>query len=358
MFSIPNSADAYNTRQAQPDSVDFGVLAQQHQAQGVRSGLAVTQKGAGADMSVDVAGGMMVWNGLTVSIATSTTNKAVSAADATNPRFDIVSAKNDGTLTVTAGTPDANPVFPAVPASSVALAAIYVPANETTITTAHVIDKRAFVVPIEARVSPPPVTANAMDDEFDDSSGMSGPINGLDARWTWQNQSTTTITYPTPGWATISPPARAGDSVRQIWQAAPAGNWTVEAKVSLGAPSANVFIAGIYARDGTNGDFYFLDCIIGTGSVGVEVTRFTNDTTWDSTPKTASTYGSNSIYLRIQYTATGTRIAFWVSADGIGWERIYEAADAVGVTQFGIAFNETANTGLSKLHVDYFRKVA
>ena len=140
-FTIPNEADAFNTDQAEPDSIDFGILAAIHARDGVLFGCAVTAQGT-PDMTVAVAVGRVTVAG--VGAAVTAGNVTITAADATNPRFDLIVSNSSGTLSATAGTAAANPVFPAIPATSVVLAAVYVPANDTTIAANQITDKRLF----------------------------------------------------------------------------------------------------------------------------------------------------------------------------------------------------------------------
>lgn len=121
---------------------------------------AVTEKGAGADMSVDIAAGAAWIEGDDDTAAqpiyrcrsASTVNLTVSAADATNPRIDRVvlevldstftGASQVGRLEVLAGTPAASPSAPALPDTAISLATIAVAANETAITDAEITDLR------------------------------------------------------------------------------------------------------------------------------------------------------------------------------------------------------------------------
>lgn len=112
---------------------------------GVVSGLATTQRGAGANMSVDVAAGAWIAGGV-LSAATSTTNVAISASDPTNPRYDLVTADNTGTIAVVTGTAAAAPntQIPALPANKIPLAVVTVAAGATSISTANCTDGRLF----------------------------------------------------------------------------------------------------------------------------------------------------------------------------------------------------------------------
>lgn len=149
-FTIPNLLNAATyPAQSDPDSVDFDALIAAHNQTGVLSGCAVTAQGS-PDMTVAVAVGVVSSAG--VSAAMSAGNVTITTADATKPRYDLIVASSSGVLSAVAGTPIANnntttaqpqeAVFPTIPAGSVILAAVTVPAAATTITTAQIVDKR------------------------------------------------------------------------------------------------------------------------------------------------------------------------------------------------------------------------
>jgi microcystin-dependent protein len=107
---------------------------------GVVTGLAVSERGAGANMSVDVALGTAYINGTNLSKG-STTNVVVTAADATYDRYDLVVINSSGTITIIAGTAgavsyandydlDAN--------NAILLAEVYVPAADTAISDSQI----------------------------------------------------------------------------------------------------------------------------------------------------------------------------------------------------------------------------
>lgn len=124
---------------------------------------AVSQRGAGANMSVDVAAGGAVVLGTENALQGSyhvvndaTVNLVVTAADATNPRKDLVilrirdsfysGANDDAQLEVVAGTPAASPAEPDLDAlgyeNYLTLAMIDVPASDTAITDSQITDRR------------------------------------------------------------------------------------------------------------------------------------------------------------------------------------------------------------------------
>lgn len=142
-FQIPNDADAAFTSQAAPDKGDFDIIAAGLAGTGVISGCAVTAQGS-PDMTLAVAAGTVRVAGVPRATVTAG-NVTITTADATNPRFDLVVVSSTGVKSVTAGAPAATPAFPAIPANSVVLAAVYVPANDTAIGTTQIIDKRVML---------------------------------------------------------------------------------------------------------------------------------------------------------------------------------------------------------------------
>lgn len=140
-FVIPNEGSALNGEQAELDTVDFQVISAGIAGSGVIRGCAVTQNGT-PNLSVNVATGFVRVNGHHAFVGTATQNLTITTPDVTNPRFDLVVCDWNGTLSVTAGTPAAEPEFPAIPANSIVLAAVWVPNGATSILNANIIDKR------------------------------------------------------------------------------------------------------------------------------------------------------------------------------------------------------------------------
>lgn len=99
-------------------------------------------------MTVAVASGVTTDDYFATTDTVSAGNGTVTAADGTNPRFDLAVSRA-GTVTVLAGTAAANPVFPTFLSTDAVLAAIYVGAGVTTITSVDIIDKR-LVLPTPA----------------------------------------------------------------------------------------------------------------------------------------------------------------------------------------------------------------
>lgn len=112
---------------------------------------AISQRGAGANMSVDVGAFKYVLGG-TKGEKTTTTNVSIDAADSTNPRIDLLYVNGSGTLLISKGTAKAvKPIgettwqkweepYPAdfSGVTGLLLAEIEVPAGATSIINAYI----------------------------------------------------------------------------------------------------------------------------------------------------------------------------------------------------------------------------
>jgi len=141
-FTIPNHADAFSAFQAEPDSVDFDILAAGYSGSGVISGCAVTAQSS-PDMTVAVAAGVISVAGVRASV--SGANATIGTADGTNPRIDLITINSSGAIATTAGTAAGVPELPSIPSVSIVIALVFVPASDTAISTAQIVDKRVFI---------------------------------------------------------------------------------------------------------------------------------------------------------------------------------------------------------------------
>jgi hypothetical protein len=124
-------------------AVDFDVMRRAAGGlNGVISGGAVTQAGT-PSMNVPVVAATNAVDGTQVTVAGQTVS--LDDAHATLPRWDLVYVNAAGTATKLTGTAATSPHPPQLPASCVAHARIYVPAGDTAITNAQIVDLRVFV---------------------------------------------------------------------------------------------------------------------------------------------------------------------------------------------------------------------
>ena len=124
----------------------------------VVSGLAPTAQGS-PDMTVAIAKGSVLSNGELFAVAAA--NATITTANATHPRLDLIVITSAGAIAVRAGTAAAAPKPPARTANDVAIAMVYVPANDTTIGTSQITDMRVFAGPrpvVLKKVTTPVVT--------------------------------------------------------------------------------------------------------------------------------------------------------------------------------------------------------
>ena len=128
--------------------------------------LKVSQRGAGANMSVDVANGRCAilgtegtYQGVYLCDNRGTTNLTIGAA-AASARIDRIVARvqdssysgatNAWALSVVAGTPSAVPVAPTAPSNSITLALVAVSAGATSIVNANITDSRPYAATLGA----------------------------------------------------------------------------------------------------------------------------------------------------------------------------------------------------------------
>lgn len=138
-FDVPDEADAAFVPQARLFSTDLNIVTLGSGLTGVVSGCAVTAQGS-PDMTVAVAAGVVLVAGAVKAVTSG--NVTIAAADATNPRIDVVVADSTGAKQRRGGTAAASPRPPTLTSGDVALAMVYVPANDTAINSNQIIDKR------------------------------------------------------------------------------------------------------------------------------------------------------------------------------------------------------------------------
>jgi len=138
-FTIPGADTAAFPKQAEPSPVDFRILSDGSGDTGVVSGCLVPSS---MTLVIAVPSGSVRVAGQVVSVAG---NTVTVMPDASNPLLALVSVPTGGVAVITHGTAAANPFAPDVPASSVALAMIYVPAASAAVAANQITDKQVIV---------------------------------------------------------------------------------------------------------------------------------------------------------------------------------------------------------------------
>lgn len=158
-FTIPNkSSAAADQTQAKMYQSDIDMLVSGISSNGVLSGCEVTAQGT-PNNTVAVASGFVRIAGSIVAVSSG--NVTMPTADATNPMWVIISVNNSGTKAATAGTAGASPLLPSIPSNSTIIAAIWWPANDTTVSTAQITDKRIILPPLTIG-TPPLITISSV----------------------------------------------------------------------------------------------------------------------------------------------------------------------------------------------------
>lgn len=113
----------------------------------VLSGCAVTAQ-ATPDMTVAVAAGSVRSNAIAYTVTAG--NGTITAADATNPRLDLVVITSAGAIAVRAGTASSTPKPAARVANDVVLAVVFVPAGNTAIENNQIVDLKVVNFDVSA----------------------------------------------------------------------------------------------------------------------------------------------------------------------------------------------------------------
>lgn len=145
-FRILDNDESFNDDQSALMDTDLQVLVAALEGVGVISGCAVTAQGS-PNMTVAVASGVVRVNGKRVAVSSG--NVTVSTADGSNPRIDLIVVDDSGTKDAIDGTAASAPKAPDIPANSVVLAFVYVPASDTTIASNQITDKRCIVYELD-----------------------------------------------------------------------------------------------------------------------------------------------------------------------------------------------------------------
>ena len=140
---VPDVSSVTDARQSRLNERDLDILQAAIEGTGLVAGCAITAQIV-PDMTVAVAAGSVFILG-TGPIAIAGGNVTISAADSTNPRWDLITSNASGTLVVTVGTVAISPKPPSTPATSAILAYVWVRNGATSIITTDIFDKRLRV---------------------------------------------------------------------------------------------------------------------------------------------------------------------------------------------------------------------
>lgn len=138
-FRIPSESERVHPLQTRAYPQDLSILAYGQSGNGVVSGCAVTEVGGS---QVGVASGVVIVNGVRTSISSQNVGIALGTI---MPRFDLVVAYSNGTVSALTGQEAEAPNPRDVPTNGVVLAMVYVVAMDRSIEAYQIVDKRVFV---------------------------------------------------------------------------------------------------------------------------------------------------------------------------------------------------------------------
>lgn len=205
-----------------------------------------------------------------------------------------------------------------------------------------------------------PTTPTAYDDEFETTS--------LNARWTWQHQITSTVTFG-QGAATLKGNSGVGGvNGAMIDQALPgSGTWKFRTKITFPYGISNYY-GGIAVRQASNNAYIFAGYINNGGNAQWFVGKFNNFTTFGSTAASGTagiginmlTITTLPVYVEVEYD--GTNLTWRMSQTG------YEGSFFQMFTEPATTFLTADHVGLvidsqntstdTPIVVDWFRRMA
>lgn len=208
----------------------------------------------------------------------------------------------------------------------------------------------------------PPTTANAMDDEFGDATSQSGPVNGLDAKWSKHNLGTSTWLRLSDSYApgALGLDIPTGQTAEQwIYQAVPAGACTFSVRFTLEyASDRQMFTLAILDTSGTGVGFR-----IDTGAAP----QIMNITTWSQTStvvaltpawNSGTEYWFSPMTLFLRSDGAHNYYASQTLGDRALQALLPEVTQNRTFTDAYVGFGRSFGTGVSKVTLDYFRRTA
>lgn len=148
-FTVPDEADVPSfPKQSGLSGTDFDIISRAAGENvsgfgagpsGVESGCAATV--TGTTMVVTIAAGIVRIGGRRIVYAGGT----VTPASTTTDRKSLICINTSAAATVTNGTGATDPVLPDIPANSVAIWSVEIPANDTALTSNQLVDKRMMI---------------------------------------------------------------------------------------------------------------------------------------------------------------------------------------------------------------------
>ncbi len=190
----------------------------------------------------------------------------------------------------------------------------------------------------ENPIDMPPATPHVMDDEFSDTI--------LDGKWSWVNQGTSAWTEN--GKYGAIDILSGTDHIRLLVQQAPAGDFTVSAKLTVLGPKVNYFNFGLCLYNSANGKRIVFGKCCRNGYSGIQAVKFTTNTTFSSDAYLNGGWDSIFIYVRVR--KVGTSYYLDMSADGDFWWQVFTESISTflsAISHIGVGYHRNNTSGVT-----------
>lgn len=202
-----------------------------------------------------------------------------------------------------------------------------------------------------------PGSANALDDEFDDTTGNSGFVNGLNAKWTARNAagspsaSALTETFLKQGYLKLATPNSNGGT--QNIEQTVSGDFQVETVVSIDGTGTAIY-AGILGISNGSGVAYKLGMLWNANLFDVYAQKITLPNTFVADLFGAQIVGNTKGWLRLVYVDSTKALSLYYSSDGIGFILLATITASATIDRVGLFIGNDLGSGAA--YFDFFRR--
>lgn len=204
----------------------------------------------------------------------------------------------------------------------------------------------------------PPSSPDAMDDEFDATS--------LDAKWSWANQGSSSVSFPESSTLLLTRPALSGDNTSSIIQPISGAAWKIRAKIAIqpttASDGADYMGGGLLIRNSTGSkNIVFGPFFASSWRMYADKRTDTSYSGAGVTLASATWYPHWSLWQYLEVELLGGALYLRQSLNGVQYRSVMteNVATYLGaITHVGLfGFIGNSTIGITTA-VDWFRKVA
>ena len=193
----------------------------------------------------------------------------------------------------------------------------------------------------------PPVSPSAYDDEFGDSS-----LSGI---WTEFDPDGHLTVAEVEAGLRLSMASHAGDNVNGVYQALPAGDFTLWTRMAMQLKTANYLQGGICLWENATDTSKKLAYLSGgyVNSLATYLQVMNNYGSWSSTPFILYDSGAGAAHWYLRLRRSGTTYYYDWSRDGLSWAQAYSGTLAFTPSHMGLVLDNN-NSGVDAAAVFSF----